>query len=167
MVLTRRPLSATPAAKQFIYERLTSMNPDRPSDELLAVAQLSATPVGSNIHPWPVDDDIPLPLITWTRQNSTTVGPIGSRLPSAAETILFMVYAECEGDDDGPILEAADLMKYLLDGSSQTIIVPETGVGYAIQSIRTGEIPTDLPAEDDGTVYQRLGGLYELIVTRI
>lgn len=162
--------TATTAAKAFIVGRLRGTYSNGVEDDL-AVAALMAGPTQGRVHGWPVPDEWALPLITFARNGAgRDAGPIGAGSRTAASYITFQVKAVCEGYDDTPIIEAGALINTLLDG--QTAIVDLQSIAaslgsYSVECMRESELLTDLPIEDDGTVFQHNGGVYSFFVTRV
>lgn len=159
----------TIAARTFIVGRLRGTLAETVDEQALA-AQLLAGPTGGRVHtlPFPDPDEFPLPAIGISRYGSNAVdtAPLGRNQPAVTSNIRFQVRAIVEGFDDTPIQGAADIMNQLLDG--QTGLVDLAGYGtFNVECTRESELLTDLPPEDDGTVYQHLGGIYAFFVSRI
>lgn len=162
---------ATSAAKQFVVGRVRGVYQDDVNDAT-RVATLLAGPTGGRIHGSPMPDDVPLPALTFARYGSSdSLAPLGRNQPSVYTTVRLQVKAICEGYDESPIEEAAAILNQLLDGHTATVDLTKPGGGsygtFYVECSRESELLTDLPPEDDGSVYQHLGGVYSFGVTRV
>lgn len=163
---------ATSAAKQFVVGRLRGTYSEGVLDAQ-RVAELVAGPTGGRVHSIPFPDHIPLPAIGITRYGAgSTATPLGAGQPSVAATIRLQIKAVCEGYDESPIEAAAAILNQLLDGHTALVDLtkPQGGGTYGtfhVECSRESELLTDLPPEEDGTVYQHLGGIYTFFVTRV
>jgi hypothetical protein len=160
----------TSAAKQFVVGKLRGAYSETPDDSE-AVAELLTGPTEGRVHASPVPDTYPLPFVTFVRYGGgDDPSPIGRNQPTVATTVRLQVKAICEGYDDSPIEAAAAMINRLLDGSSALVDLTKQGGGsygtFYVECNRESELLTDLPPEDDGTVYQQLGGVYAFFVTR-
>lgn len=142
------------AVEYFIYT--TAVDP---------VNGVTSTPVGNRVHKSPVPDDMPLPYVTYLKRGAFDVAPLGRGQPITASTLTYEVKGVDQGYETANIDEAADLIDAALDGATGTVILDD-GV-YDITSRRVSELQTELPPEDDGTVYQHKGGIYEFTVCRV
>lgn len=157
---------ATTAVRTYIAGKLDGTLSDGPDDDTL-VAALLVGPTGGRFHPMPLPQEMALPAISYSRYGAgTDVSPLGRDIPTVATTIRMQVKALCEGYDEEPIEQAADAINQLLDGRSATFDVSGYGTFY-VESRRESELLTDLPPDDDGTVYQQLGGIYAFYVVRV
>lgn len=129
------------------------------------VIGIPATAVGNRVHKSPVPDDFTHPFLTYFKRGAIDVGPIGRGLPTTASTLTYEVKAVDEGYDTSRIDEAAGLMDAALDGTNHTVEVD--GNWYDISVSRSSELEVELPPEENGTVYQHLGGIYDFYVARI
>jgi hypothetical protein len=157
----------TTAARQFLVGKLRGTLSDGPTDDAL-VAALTASEVGGRIHGYPLPDELPLPAIVFSRYGggdlSAPLGRAGTGR-TAATTILMQVKAICEGYDETPIIEPSSIIDQLLDARSGVV---DTGLGtFYVEVTRESELLTDLPPEEDGTIYQQLGGVYSFYVSRV
>lgn len=138
--------SATELARVFIYTQLA------------ARSGILASPVGLNIHPWPVPEDMPYPFITSIKRGAPVVsGPIGGR--ATATTLRYEIKAVDQGYDNARILDAASEIFEAFDG----VEIYLDG-GFTIYSQLESDLLTDLPL-DGGDAYTQLGGIYELMIT--
>lgn len=154
----------TTAARQFLVGRLNGTLSDGVNDDSL-VARLTASAVAGRVHGYPLPDELPLPAIVFSRYGGGDLAaPLGKGQGAAATTVLMQVKAICEGYDETPIVEPSALIDELLSGA---VGVVDTGYGtFYVEVSRSSELLTDLPPEDDGTVYQQLGGVYSFYVSR-
>lgn len=123
------------------------------------------TPVGNRIHKSPVPPDYETPYMTFLRRGAQDTGPVGRGMPVVTSILTYEVKGVDIGFDTTAIEEAADIMDFLLDGTSEAVFVD--GNWYDISVTRTSELQVELPPEEDGTVYQHLGGIYDFYVSRI
>lgn len=162
----------TSAAKQFVVSRVRGSLSFGPEDDA-RVAALITGPTGGRVHGWPIPTDlVPLPAITFGRYGSIDrPTPLGHGIPNVLTTVRLQVKAVCEGYDESPIEEAAAIVNQLLDGAQALIDLTKSGGGsygtFYVECSRESELLTDLPPDDDGTVYQHLGGIYAFNVSRV
>lgn len=122
------------------------------------------TDVQNRIHKSPVPDSYPYPFLTFFKRGARDIGPIGSNLPTDASVLTYEVKGVDIGMSTARIEEAATIMDILLDGRSYAVEVG--GSLYHVTINRTSELQVELPPEDDGTIFQHVGGIYEFFVTR-
>ena len=155
------------AVETFIFGRLTGLLSQTP-DDIALVRMLRQTPAEGRLHKWPVPDDYPLPHGTFYREGGDgDLGPIGG--PAVASNHRYQVKYVCEGFSTDPIDDAAAIANDLLDGASATIGI-ETHRGlttFYVECIRLSELLLDLPPEEDGGVFQHVGGIYGFFVSRV
>jgi hypothetical protein len=168
---TLRSMLGSAAAQTFIVGRIRGTLSDGPQDDELT-AMLDGSATGRRIHQMPFPDDWPLPSFGFARYGGGDVGPVGG--PVAAQNLLYQVGAIIAGFDDTPILGPANVMNTLLDGRSAIVDVSvEVSPGntvngtFSVECVRESEFLTDLPPEEDGSVYQRQGGVYAFFVSRL
>lgn len=124
-----------------------------------------ATSVGDRVHKSPVPDDYGYPFLTYYRRGAQDIGPIGRNAPSTVSMLTYEVKAVDIGFSSENIEETAQIMDAELDGLSTSIFVEDHW--YDISVRRTSELQVELPPEEDGTVFQQLGGIYEFYVARV
>ncbi len=142
------------AVEYFIYQQ--AIDP---------ASGLPDSSVGTRIHKAPVPDDYPFPFITFLRRGANDMAPLGRGQQVTASTLTYEVKAVDQGYDTDRIDEPAGLLDGVLDGQTKTINVD--GGWYDITCRRVSELEVELPPEDDGTVYQHKGGIYEFQVCRV
>lgn len=123
---------------------------------------IGETDVGTRVHKSPVPDTITYPFLTFFRRNAQSLGPVGSNLPAVAEILTYEVKGVDVGYSTHRIEDAASLLDIALDGRSYTVEVD--GTLYHVSVNRVSELQVELPPEDDGTVFQHLGGIYDFFV---
>lgn len=161
----------TVAAQQFIVQRLRGDLSDGPTDDALA-AELLAGPTGGRVHKIPIPNEYRYPVIGFERYGAgNDSAPIGTGMPSVMTLVRQQVRAICDGYDQSPIEGAADLLDRLLNGKANVVDVtkPEGGSygTFYVECYRESELLTELPPDNDGTVYQQLGGIYAFTVSRV
>lgn len=128
-----------------------------------AASGISQTPVGTRVHKSPVPDSLTYPFLTFFKRNARSLGPIGSNVPAVAEILTYEIKGVDVGYSTHRIEDAASLLDVALDGHSFTVEVD--GTLYHVSVNRVSELQVELPPEDDGTVFQHIGGIYDFFVT--
>jgi len=174
MTLQQSASLGTSAARAFVFGRLrgtldaANATPSQIALDTALAAELLLGPTGGRVSNTPIPEFVPFPAIGISRYGAgISSGPIGSNTPSVTSGLRLMVRAICTGYSLEPIERAADILNVLLDGRSALVDL-EGGLGtFSVDCTRESELLTDLPAEDDGTVYQHLGGIYAFFMSRV
>lgn len=164
----------TSAARAFIVGRLAGTleaahaSPSQIALDTALAAELFIGPTGGRVSNVPIPEFVTLPAIGLSRYGAgTSSAPIGSNVASVTSGMRMLVRAICEGYSSSPIERAADIINQLLDGREALVDLGGALGSFSVDCTRESELLTDLPAEDDGTVYQHMGGIYAFFISRV